>query len=75
MEKLHTLDLGEIKSSARTPDLLITVAGEVPSLRNLGFKYERLQILDFGDNENQNQFIEGFAEMYPEKRLRVNILT
>jgi hypothetical protein len=70
MKKLHTLELGTVKyltEAHHFPDFIITVAGEVPSLQNLGF--------NFADTFNQNQFIEEFAEKYPEKQLVVNKLS
>jgi hypothetical protein len=68
MKRLHTLDLVDTSDSNNrklNPDLIITVAGEVPSLRNF----------DFRCGKNQNQFIEEFAEKYPRKELHVNNLT
>jgi hypothetical protein len=63
MKKLHTLkfDYG----CKHTPEFIISVAWEVPSLRNFVFKAEG----------NQNQFIEEFGEKCPQKELLVNKLT
>jgi hypothetical protein len=67
MKRLHTLhfvDTSDCNNRKLNPDLIISVAGEVPSLRNFGFRC----------GKNQNQFIEEFAERYPRKELHVKNL-
>jgi hypothetical protein len=70
MKRLHTLDLllvefPKVQQSDRLiPDFIVAVAGEVPSLRNFAF------ICDY----IHNQFIEDFAQKYPQKQLLVNKL-
>jgi hypothetical protein len=69
MKRLHTLEfVGSSGHYSRNfnHDLFISVAGEVPSLRNFGF------ISRLG---HHNQFIEGLAEKYPQKELLVTSLT
>jgi hypothetical protein len=70
MKRLHTLDLLLVEfpkvqqSDLLIPDFIVAVAGEVPSLRNFAF------ICDY----IHNQFIEDFAQKYPQKQLLVNKL-
>jgi hypothetical protein len=69
MKRLHTLEFVEPSdyySRDFNHDLFISVAGEVPSLRNFGF----ITRLD----EHHNQFIEGLAEKYHQKELLVTSL-
>jgi hypothetical protein len=62
MKRLHTLDFVDYRGG-HFPHLIVKVAGEVPSLRNFGFR-------SAGDS-NQNYFIEEFTEKYPKKELLV----
>jgi hypothetical protein len=69
MKRLHTLEFvgsSGYYSRNQNHDLFISVAGEVPSLRNFGFT---------AHIGGQNQFIEGFAEEYPHKEVLVTSLT
>jgi hypothetical protein len=65
MKRLHTLDFVDYRGG-HFPHLIVKVAGEVPSLRNFGFR-------SAGDS-NQNYFIEEFTEKYPKKELLLNSL-
>ena len=68
MKRLHTLEFVEPSDSYshnNNHSLNISVAGEVPSLRNFAF---------YLSDNHQNQFIDGFAEKYPQKYLLVRYL-
>jgi hypothetical protein len=68
MKRLHTLefvDPSDSYSHNNNHNLFISVAGEVPSLQNFAF---------YLSTNHQNQFIEGFAEKYPQKELQVTYL-
>jgi hypothetical protein len=68
MKRLHTLDFVYAPDSCHrnhNPDFIVTVAGEVPSLRNFGFRADG----------HQNHFIQEFGKKYPRKQLLVDYLT
>jgi hypothetical protein len=69
MKRLHTLEFvgySDSYSQDYNHELFVSVAGEVPSLRNFGF----ISLL----GHHHNQFIEGLAEKYPQKELVVTYL-
>jgi hypothetical protein len=73
MKRLHTLEFVDVPyyedpSDTEVPDFIISVAGEVPNLRNFAFTYGN-------DKKIHNQFIEKFGDDYPQKQLLVNNLT
>jgi hypothetical protein len=69
MKRLQTLvfiDLAYLKPKHQpTLDVIISVAGQVPSLQNFGFRV----------GQNHNKFIEEFAKKYPLKELIVDQMT
>jgi hypothetical protein len=68
MKRLHTLDFVDSPDSHHqnhNPDFIVSVAGEVPSLRNFGFR----------GVGNQNHFIQEFGKKYPRRNLLVDYLT
>jgi hypothetical protein len=78
MKKLHTLHLLDHMIGVdqnptfahyhhHKPHIIVTVAGEVPSLQNLDWSVSR-------GCRNDNQFIEEFGQRYPQKQLLVNHL-
>jgi hypothetical protein len=68
MRRLHSLDFIEtpykLTYRRRSRGLIVSVAGEVPSLQNFAFDCGYIG----------NQFIEEFAQKYPQKQLLVNKL-
>jgi hypothetical protein len=76
MKRLHTLqffetDYKSLRTAERTPDFIIALAGEVPSLRHFTFP------MSCGSNQNDfmNDFFEKFAEKYPGKELLMDDIT
>jgi hypothetical protein len=73
MKRLHTLQFADSRNFDKQHrdilfhdlDLIISIAGQVPSLKNFGF-FERVG--------NENEFIHQFGIKYPEKQLVVNNL-
>jgi hypothetical protein len=62
MKRLHTLEMVTINWVNYNPDIFLTVAGNVPSLRNFSHR----------SSINENQFVEEFGEKYPQKELVIN---
>jgi hypothetical protein len=68
MKRLHTLDFADGSDWQHRnfdPDLILSVAGQVPSLQNFGFREGVC---------NSNDFIQHFGRKYPEKQLVVDFL-
>ena len=62
MKRLHTLEIVVSNWDTYNPEMFLTLAGQIPSLRNFGHR----------GNSSENQFVAEFGEKYPQKELTMD---